>query len=237
MFPLHYLPETSSTNDAILNILPDHPSGVAVFTFDQTAGKGQYGNRWIIAKGQNLAYSIAVKCDDVDLLGTLFNYRTAILVRDFLANMADTRVEIKWPNDLIIDNKKIGGILIEKIKSDFQDYYIIGIGINVLQKDFGDIRQAGSLLTQTHKSFVLNDFAQSFHQYFSENILFATVEETVLSQFNQNLYRKDIVSVFELNGVRQNGIIKNADEDGFVWINLEKDGMQKFFHKEIQLLY
>ena len=237
MFPLHYLPETSSTNDAILNILLEHPAGVAVFTFHQTAGKGQYGNKWTMTKDENLAYSIAVKCENVFLTGNLFNYHTAILVRNFLANMADAKVEIKWPNDLIINHKKICGILIEKMKSNFQDYYIIGIGINVLQKDFDDIKQAGSLLTQTGKSFVLNEFAQSFHEYFSENILIPTPEEAVLTQFNQNLYRKNAISVFELNGLRQNGIIKNADENGFLWIDLENDGLQKFFFKEIEMLY
>ena len=54
---------------------------------------------------------------------------------------------------------------------------------------------------------------------------------------NQNLFRKDIISVFEINKMRQNGIIKNADEKGFLWVDLEKDGLKKFYHKEIELLY
>ncbi len=45
------------------------------------------------------------------------------------------------------------------------------------------------------------------------------------------------VSVFEKNEVRQNGIIQNVDENGYIWIDLENEGLQKFFHKEIELLY
>ncbi|WP_435523630.1 hypothetical protein [Chryseobacterium indoltheticum] len=58
-----------------------------------------------------------------------------------------------------------------------------------------------------------------------------------MAQFNSNLFRKDEVSVFELDNVRQNGIIKNADENGNIWIELEQSGLQSFYHKEIKLLY
>ena len=46
-----------------------------------------------------------------------------------------------------------------------------------------------------------------------------------------------MVSVFETGGVRQNGIIKKVDEEGFLWVELENEGLQKFYNKEIDLLY
>jgi BirA family biotin operon repressor/biotin-[acetyl-CoA-carboxylase] ligase len=55
--------------------------------------------------------------------------------------------------------------------------------------------------------------------------------------FNNSLFRKDEISVFELNEKRQNGIIKNADRNGNLWIELENDGLHSFYHKEIKLLY
>ena len=68
-------------------------------------------------------------------------------------------------------------------------------------------------------------------------LISAPHSEDILEDFNENLFRKNKISVFELNGVRQNGIIKYADENGFLWIDMEKDGLQKFNNKEIELLY
>ncbi|WP_449399841.1 hypothetical protein [Chryseobacterium wanjuense] len=54
--------------------------------------------------------------------------------------------------------------------------------------------------------------------------------------FNANLFRKDEISVFELDKTRQNGIIRHADEKGELWVELE-DGIRSFYHKEIKLFY
>ena len=62
-------------------------------------------------------------------------------------------------------------------------------------------------------------------------------ENKILTEYNHELFRKDEISVFQKNDLRQNGIIKNADKNGFLWIDLENEGLQKFFHKEIELLY
>ena len=63
------------------------------------------------------------------------------------------------------------------------------------------------------------------------------IPNNILELYHLHLYRKNEVSVFEKNKVRQNGIIKNVDETGHIWIDLENEGLQKFFHKEIELLY
>ena len=70
-----------------------------------------------------------------------------------------------------------------------------------------------------------------------ENLTKPIPEKSVLEKLNQLLFRKDLISVFEIGQLRQNGIIKNVDEDGYLWVELENDGLQKFFHKEIALLY
>ena len=62
-------------------------------------------------------------------------------------------------------------------------------------------------------------------------------EEKILEQYNLHLFKRDTISVFQKNKVRQNGIVKNADNAGYLWIDLENEGLQKFFHKEIEMLY
>ena len=235
---LFYIDECSSTNDEItgfLNSENHHP--VALYTFNQTKGRGQYGNDWNSSQNLNIAFSLACKEERIRTAFTLFNFYTAVTVRDFLARMTNFPVFVKWPNDFIIQNKKVGGMIIERKKVDDSFFFIVGIGLNVLQEKFDDLKNAGSILTQTGNCFDLHLFTAQFYKYISMKILEEISDDEIIENFNKNLYRKEKVSVFEKNGQRQNGIIKFADKDGFIWIDLENDGLQKFFNQEIKLLY
>jgi len=237
MSQLFYLKECSSTNDEISKfLLYDDSDFISLHTFNQTQGRGQYGNTWTATAGKNLAYTLAVKTQAILVSDFMFNYYTAIIIRDFLANMTENKIEIKWPNDIILKNKKIVGILIEKKKINQNNYFIIGAGFNILQEKFDEISNAGSLLTQTGKHFDINQFTLSLHDYLVEKLQTIPSEQEILNRFNHHLFRKDKVSVFELDQKRQNGIIRQADEMGEIWIELE-NGLQSFYHKEIKLLY
>ena len=236
MNSLIYFNNCASTQDELIDFLNQHylsEDFLAVYTFNQTKGRGQYGNSWENLPEKNLAYSFALKTKNINVSDTCFNFYTAILVRDFIANLTKTEVKIKWPNDLILKNKKICGMLFEKSKN----YFVVGIGINILQENFKNLPKAGSVLSQTGLSFELKAFTESLHQYLFEHLVQKEIPNDVLELYHLHLYRKNEVSVFEKNEVRQNGIIKNVDETGHIWIDLENEGLQKFFHKEIELLY
>ncbi len=236
MNSLIYFNNCASTQDELIDFLNQHylsEDFLAVYTFNQTKGRGQYGNSWENLPEENLAYSFALKTKNINVSDTCFNFYTAILVRDFIANLTKTEVKIKWPNDLILKNKKICGMLFEKNKN----YFVVGIGINILQENFKNLPKAGSVLRQTGLSFELKAFTESLHQYLFEHLVQKEIPNNILELYHLHLYRKNEVSVFEKNEVRQNGIIKNVDETGHIWIDLENEGLQKFFHKEIELLY
>lgn len=236
MNSLIYFNNCASTQDELIDFLNQHylsEDFLAVYTFNQTKGRGQYGNSWENLPEENLAYSFALKTKNINISDTCFNFYTAILVRDFIANLTKTEVKIKWPNDLILKNKKICGMLFEKNKN----YFVVGIGINILQENFKNLPKAGSILSQTGLSFELEAFTESLHQYLFEHLVQKEIPNDVLELYHLHLYRKNEVSVFEKNEVRQNGIIQNVDETGHIWIDLENEGLQKFFHKEIELLY
>lgn len=237
MSQLFYLKECSSTNDEISKfLLYENSDFISLHTFNQTKGRGQYGNTWSSTAEKNLAFTLAVKTDHFIISDFMFNYYTAIVIRDFLANLTENIVKIKWPNDIILKNKKIVGILIEKKKINQNNYFIIGAGFNILQEKFDEISTAGSLLTLTGKRFNLDQFALRLHNYLIERLKNIPSEDEIMEIFNNNLFRKDEISVFELDKRRQNGIIRHADEKGELWIELE-DGLQSFYHKEIKLLY
>ncbi|WP_419869127.1 biotin--[acetyl-CoA-carboxylase] ligase [Chryseobacterium sp. CT-SW4] len=237
MRDLFYIKECSSTNDEILRFLLYGKSDfISLYTFNQTGGRGQYGNSWAIIPEQNLAFSLAVNSLNFKISDSLFNYYTASIIRDFLASLTDSPVEIKWPNDIIVKGKKVVGILIEKKNAQSKNYYIIGIGINILQEQFSEISNAGSLFTQTGIRFDLNQLTQSLYSTLVKRLSNIPSDEEIMEQFNLHLFRKDKISVFETAQNRQNGIIRFADEKGELWIELE-DGLQSFYHKEIKLLY
>lgn len=237
MSELFYQKECSSTNDEISQVLLySYSNFVGLYTFNQTKGRGQYGNTWISKPEENLAYTLAVKTKNIALTDFMFNYYTATAIRNYIANLTEKEVKIKWPNDLILMNKKISGILIEKKKINGESYFVIGAGINILQEKFDDISNAGSVYTQTGERFELKIFTQNLHEFLVEKFAHINAETNILEDFNFNLFRKDEISVFEIEGKRQNGIIRKADEKGEIWIEFE-DGLQSFYHKEIKLLY
>lgn len=232
-----FLAQCESTNEEILKFLNDSREVIqAVYTFNQTKGKGQYGNSWECAENLNLAFTLALPAQ-LETQDHLFNFRTAMLLADFLAIMTKNAVEIKWPNDIIIKNKKIAGILTEKKTVLGVTYFIIGIGLNILQENFGHLPKAGSILTQTGLKLNPTDIAESLFAYLTEHLRHEISAELIFENINQQLFRKEMVSVFETGGVRQNGIIKKVDEEGFLCVELENEGLQKFYNKEIDLLY
>lgn len=236
MNSLIYLHQCSSTNDEIIDFINLHhldEDFLAVYTFHQTNGRGQYGNSWESFPQENLAYSFAIKSKKINCSDILFNYYTAMIIRNFIANLTAEQVKVKWPNDLILKNKKICGMLFERKG----DYLIGGIGINILQQNFQNLPKAASIFSLTQLKFDLKNFAESLHLYVFGKLLNDTIPNNIVELYNEQLYKKDEISVFEKNNLRQNGIIKGADENGNLCIDLENDGLQSFFHKEIEMLY
>ena len=239
MDTLFYIQQCSSTNDEIINLLKSHDGirELTLYTFDQTKGRGQYGKTWDTAPNQNLAFSMALLQNEVSQSDNLFNFHTANILRDFIAKKTETKVEVKWPNDIIIHHKKVSGMLIEKKKIGKNVYFIVGIGLNLLQRNFQNLPKAGSILTQTKKEFDLENWTKEMHAFFLEKVFESVSLEEILDQYHHFLFKKDKVSVFEIDKIRQNGIIKKVDEQGYLWIDLENEGLKRFYHKEIKLLY
>jgi len=115
---------TASTQDAAR----DEPVGTVVMACDQTAGRGRAGRAWSAGRG-NLAVTIVL---DV-ATSTRRAIGIAVVVAEVLETMIGRRVDIKWPNDVLVDGRKIAGVLIEQT-----DRALIGIGINVRQLAWPD---------------------------------------------------------------------------------------------------
>lgn len=235
---LYYRTECTSTNDEILHLLSENNAQItSLYTFNQTQGRGTYGNKWLSSQQENIAFTAAMTTrlfQDDDFWAMLWS---TMMARDFLSHISGEKVEVKWPNDLVLKQKKISGMLIEKKKVHNVHYYIFGIGINVLQKNFDAFPNAGSLFTQTKKTIDLHALASDFHAFLTQKSKGVLSLENLLHLYNLHLFKRGKIAVFETNDIRQNGIIQMMDTNGNLIVDLEHDGRKSFYHKEIKMLY
>lgn len=135
-----------STNTAALELAEKGaPHGTVVIADRQTKGKGRLGRTWVSPPKKNIYMSVILRPELEPKDATLLTIMTAVSCAKGVMKSTGLKAEIKWPNDLMISNKKLGGILTE-MKSDPDGivFAVIGIGINVnskTKKDFPpDIR-------------------------------------------------------------------------------------------------
>lgn len=149
-----YLPSCHSTNEIASEIIQNQNffEGTVVITDNQTAGKGQRGNSWESLAGQNITFSVLLKPLFLHINEQFkLNIAISLAIYEFLCKFLSKELAIKWPNDMYVGNKKIGGILIENsISGNRIAHSIIGIGINVNQQLFQD-KKASSLALETNR--------------------------------------------------------------------------------------
>lgn len=129
-----WIKETRSTNTLLSSWSRWLPDGTAVIARSQSAGRGQRGNSWEAEPGKNLTTSILLKCRDVDIRESYYLSEAVALATVDLLNDCGIQADVKWPNDIYVDNRKIAGILIEnQLNGTKIERTIAGIGLNVNQ--------------------------------------------------------------------------------------------------------
>ena len=98
----------------------------------QSKGKGQYGRKWISYKG-NIFLSFFYKLEKINLPLNSLTKINCLLVKDVISKYYSKKITFKFPNDLLINKKKICGILQEKIEKSKKSYLIVGIGFNLVK--------------------------------------------------------------------------------------------------------
>lgn len=137
---LVFVPECHSTNDLALQLShePATPEGTVVITDRQVSGRGQRGNTWEAQPGQNFTLSLLLRPGFLAIRDQFYlNIVTALGIREYVQQKTNLPVKIKWPNDVLVGDKKVCGILIEnQLQGTRFLNTIIGIGLNMNQKTF-----------------------------------------------------------------------------------------------------
>lgn len=233
-----------STNDFLKKMAQDQAleNFTVILAKTQNKGRGQQGSVWLSEPGKNLITSILISntlsnIKDVFLL----NISVALSITNVLEELKISSISIKWPNDIMAGKKKIAGVLIENlIKENGKIESIVGIGLNVNQKNFEDLTKASSLRCITDKEFDIEDILNRIIQklkFYVQKII--NKDETFLwKNYHEKLFKNGAPMAFEneLNE-RFMGIIQGVNQEGKLEVLLEDDTIKKYGIKEIKMLY
>ncbi len=233
-----------STNDFLKGLLNAQTleNFTVVTAENQTNGKGQMGAKWVSEIGKNLITSILIK----DILlnhSEIFqlNFAIALAICDGLNHFEIPKLSIKWPNDIMSDDKKIAGILIENsIKSDSSIVSVVGFGININQTNFENLPKASSLKNIMNKDLDKNEILDKVYNAILNRIeqLQNKFENQLFDEYNDKLFKKRMMMPFEnIENEKFMGIIQGVSPQGKLKMILENDEVREYEIKEISMLY
>ncbi len=243
-----YVSSVDSTNQYVKRIISNYKikSGTVVYTFDQYEGLGQYGTQWYSQNGKSLAFSmyyepLSLSPEHVFTLNMLVSNGLAAGLQSLLPGH---NVKIKWPNDIVVEDDKLAGVLIQNaLKKQVVLHSVIGIGVNVNQTHFeaSYSRKPTSmaLLTslENDPGKVLHTLLQSLNHHLPASmplqkpkVLFEKTREVYLDR----LYGYDKWQTFQRSdSTIFQGKVINVEPDGRICITDQEGNLQKYDLKEI----
>lgn len=238
---LVFMPECHSTNTYALQLCQQKQSveGTVVITNNQTAGRGQRGNTWEAEPGTNLTFSLVLKPTFLHAAEQfMLNRAVSLGIADFLRSQLPKAVKIKWPNDMLVQEKKICGVLIENvIQGSGLSASVVGIGLNVNQHRFS-IDRATSLYLQTGISYdlsaMLDELLHCIERYWL--MLREGRYEILNDQYLELLFARDEKRQFKAGTEIFEGAITGVDVVGRLMIQTPF-GERVFGMKEVEFVY
>lgn len=215
---------------------------MVVWAMKQTAGRGQQGASWQSEFYKNLTFSIYKRIENFSSQKYFsLNIVVSLAVYELLQEMKIESLSLKWPNDILVQQKKICGILIENVlNNQYITETIIGIGLNVNQVHFPNLPQVTSLKNISGNDFELEEILLKLSEKIVKKLSDFPMNFTQkdFEKYEKCLFRKGIPSVFEDDfGNRFMGIIQGVTQLGGLKVLLENDIEKVFSQKEIRLLY
>ena len=163
--------KVKSTNNTAIRIIKETNCDLGmVIAETQVKGKGQYGRKWISSKG-NLFVSFFNELNKSNLTINAITKINCLLVKKLLSKFTRKKILFKKPNDLIVDKKKISGILQEVIFVKDKKFLITGIGINIIKNPNTRNYASTNLQELTKKSISKLDVENKLKQIFEKKLL------------------------------------------------------------------
>jgi len=237
---LFYFEEIPSTNDFAKKA--ECRANSLVLTSFQSSGRGRYDRKWITAPDENLTFTLKLKLDISPSDNRYLIYYTSLMVYECIRNIFEKGqlnsplLSIKWPNDILWNNRKLAGILTESVVKSGE--YIIGIGININQKNFDSAIEAISIAEITNNTHDLVGILTDFLARFEEKVhLLETENHPGLFELwlkSTKMIGKKC-SYLSGNTALKYGFIKSLNDDGS--ITIESGGVsESYVSGEVKIL-
>jgi len=231
-FPIIELDTIDSTNNYAMQLIDANKAqqGLTIVAQNQVAGKGQRGKSWLDSPGQSLLMSIIVLPQGEISSQFVFNASIAVAVANVLQKFVPAGIHIKWPNDIIINDKKAGGILIENVlRGSRWTHSVIGLGLNVKQEAFhSSLPYATSLKIATGTGTDIAKLRDDIREYIIQAVLSPLPPEKTMAQYNDLLYKRNRKQSFRDVHAKWDASILSAHKDGTLEVQLN-DGSKVFY--------
>lgn len=209
---------------------------------EQTNGRGQMGTVWESEPSKNLMVSVFKKIDCLAIDQQFYvSMASSLAVLKTLKKIQIPNLSVKWPNDILSDNRKICGVLIESIVRKQQlDAIIVGIGLNVNQTEFAKDIPASSLKSLTGITYNLDEILHKLLNEVAHYVSFLEESklEEISKEYHQHLFRKGKPSTFKnKNEDLIMGFIQGVSPTGRLQVLLEDKVLKEYDMKEISLMY
>ena len=237
-----YLDETDSTNVQAKKLgEAEGKHGTLIVSDRQTAGKGRRGRGWDSPSGASIYMSILLRPDILPDKAPMLTLVMALAVVRAVREITGEEAGIKWPNDIVLNKKKICGILTEmSAEIDYINHVVIGVGINVNTEDFPEEikKTATSLFIETGKKWKRSEFIAAAMKYFEEyyEIFLKTQNLKMLQEiYNGFLVNKDAqVRVLE-PGNEFDGCALGINETGELLVRKSDGEITKIYAGEVSV--
>ena len=239
---VYYAKEVTSTNNWAKQLAAeDESSEMLVVTDFQSFGKGRRGRTWVAPKGKDIFMSLLLRPEIKPAQASMLTLVMGFSVVQTLNEVLEIKSQIKWPNDIVYNGKKLCGILTEmKGQADSVEYVIIGTGINCNTQEFKDkaVENAISLAVICGEEVdrtliiaaVINAFAVNYEKFLASNDLTALIND-----YNNVLVNKDReVRVYKAND-SWTGVARGINKRGELLVEDSEGDIQRIFSGEVSV--
>jgi BirA family biotin operon repressor/biotin-[acetyl-CoA-carboxylase] ligase len=233
---------TESTNTFLKEMYQQNAleNFTVVVANEQTKGRGQMRAVWQSKKGKNLTFSVLMCFDNLKVAHQFYISKIiSLAIYEVLSDLLPSKINVKWPNDIMAAHQKICGVLIENsVKKTQINHSIVGIGLNVNQLKFENLPNATSMNLVSNTFFdlelILQKIITSIKKYVS--ILDAkNYQEIDLLYLNQ-LYKLNKPTMFKSDFESFMGKIVGVSLQGKLQVELENESVKEFDLKEIEFV-
>ncbi|NEV93278.1 biotin--[acetyl-CoA-carboxylase] ligase [Psychroflexus sp. YR1-1] len=235
---------TSSTNTFLKEFVKTHSKKqmYCIAAHRQLEGRGQRGTAWESEAGKNLTFSVYLPgLESIHKETFKLSALIALALKKVLTGYDIPKLSIKWPNDILSRQFKIGGILIENMISQNQEgASIVGVGLNVNQEAFSNLPKASSMKILSGRSFPLEELLTDILAEFEliPDRFNRMPYREVISAYHEALFKYNAVSIFQFpDGSLAQGLLRGVDKYGRLIVEFEEDRLKSFDIKEIQIKY